>query len=422
MTRDRINLIKAVSAITLNLCACVSSLHQMVLSLTVHRFRLRNITARSITVSTFAKSRSKRKRTSRFWVRPGRSSLWWDNILSGIVIDEEWIENFRMCRKSFDELCNYLGPIISKKTTTLRAPISVEKQVAVTIYYLSDEGRMRKVANAFGIGRSTVSKIIRRVSQAISKYLGDEFIYLPNTKQKVEEMATNFYNAHGFPQCIGAVDGTHINIKKPIKNANDFMNRKGHFSLNCQAAADYKYCFFDVVIKWPGSVHDARIFANSSLNTRFRDENIPSLPKVIVEDEAPVPICILGDPAYPLLPFLMKEFSNGGSNPDEQFFGFRLSSARMVIECAFGRLKGRFGCLRREMDINLDELPFVIHTCFILHNFCELRKEPINAQLIERAKKYDTEFQPPTGHTGYTVNNNELGGKKVRKTFLKYFS
>ena len=45
----------------------------------------------------------------------------------------------------------------------MRHPISVEKQVAVTLYYLSDEGRLRKTGNAFGIGRSTVSTIIRHV-------------------------------------------------------------------------------------------------------------------------------------------------------------------------------------------------------------------------------------------------------------------
>ena len=64
--------------------------------------------------------------------------------------------------------------------------------------------------------------------------------------------------------------------------------------------------------------------------------------KVIVPSEDPFPICILGDSAYSRLPFLMKEYANGGKTPDKQFFGFRLSSARMVILCAFGRLKARF--------------------------------------------------------------------------------
>ena len=92
----------------------------------------------------------------------------------------------------------------------------------------------------------------------------------------------------------------------------------------------------------------------------MRNGLLPKCEKVIVPraDQAP----ILGDPAYPLLPLLMKEYANGGKTRDKQFFGFRLSSARMVIESVFEILKARFGCLRRNIDIKLDELPAVIHS------------------------------------------------------------
>ena len=73
-----------------------------------------------------------------------------------------------MSKESFMKLCSKLSPYISKKTTTMRDCISAEKQLAVTLYYLMDEGRLRKVANAFGIAKSTVSKIVRRVSKTIS--------------------------------------------------------------------------------------------------------------------------------------------------------------------------------------------------------------------------------------------------------------
>ena len=151
---------------------------------------------------------------------------------------------------------------------------------------------------------------------------------------------------------------------------------------------------------------------------------MPDCSKIIVEGEPPVPICILGDPAYPLLPYIMKEFASGGKNEEQQFFGYRLSSAKIVIECAFGRLKPRFGCLRRDMDINLDDLKYVIHSCFILHNFCEIHKEPINPQYVTASLKYDSEFQPPT-HGGYKINNNEGNSKKRRNIMssisLKHF-
>ena len=54
--------------------------------------------------------------------------------------------------------------------------------------------------------------------------------------------------------------------------------------------------FMDVVIKWPGSVHGARIFSNSKLNEYLRNKG-----------EDPIPVFLLGDTAYHLLPFLMKE-------------------------------------------------------------------------------------------------------------------
>ena len=93
----------------------------------------------------------------------------------------------------------------------------------------------------------------------------------------------------------------------------------------------------------------------------------------LTEDEEAVPICLLGDPAYPLLPFLMKEFPGGGKTEQEQHFGYRLSAAGIAIECSFGRLKARFGCLKREMDVHTSTLIYGIYACFVLHNYSEIK-------------------------------------------------
>ena len=111
-------------------------------------------------------------------------------------------------------------------------------------------------------------------------------------------------------------------------------------------------------------VHVTNNFFKFFCNLKLRNGRIPKREKVILQNEPPVPECILRDPIYPFLPFIMKEFANGGKNQLEPFCCFRLSSARMVIECSFGRLKARFNCLRRDMDINLNDLTNVSHACF----------------------------------------------------------
>ena len=68
--------------------------------------------------------------------------------------------------------------------------------------------------NTSGLGKATASKVIRRVTFVISEKRGPKYIVLPKTKEEVEKHAWNFYNWYIFPQCIGAVDGTHIKVKR----------------------------------------------------------------------------------------------------------------------------------------------------------------------------------------------------------------
>ena len=222
---------------------------------------------------------------------------------------------------------------------------------------------------------------------------------------------------------------------------------------------DYKYCFQDVVIKWLSTFLEARIFLNSSINGMLQKRIIPPCEKILVDGRNPVPVFLLGDPTYPLLPFLLKEFSGGGRNEREKFFNYKLSSARIPIENSFRRLthyspvllfyipwkhqksfgfsdvfrgyrkanpgcnelKTRFRCLQRAMDVKLDTLPQVIYLCFILHNYYENKKENLPDQNLMSALSFEKTAQSLTISLTYGERVNENTAISIRNTLTLYF-
>ena len=84
----------------------------------------------------------------------------------------------------------------------------------------------------------------------------------------MREIVEGFETYWGFPQAVGAIDGSHIPIIRPDESASDYYNRKGYYSVIMQAMVDFHGLFMDVYIGWPGKVHDARVFANSSIYRR----------------------------------------------------------------------------------------------------------------------------------------------------------
>ena len=106
--------------------------------------------------------------------------------------------------------------------------------------------------------------------------------------------------------------------------------------------------------KWPGSVHDACVFANCEVQQRFVNGSFPFFPKELIPGDECIPQLLIGDPAYPLLPYAMKEYDSCQSN-EQVIFNTMLRSIRNQIECAFGRLKARWRmlnfCERNCVDI-----------------------------------------------------------------------
>ena len=50
----------------------------------------------------------------------------------------------------------------------------------------------------------------------------------------------------------------------------------------------------------------------------------------------------------------MKPYTGTGLSQAQRQFNYRVSRARVVVECAFGRLKGRWRSLLKRSDVRVD--------------------------------------------------------------------
>ena len=307
------------------------------------------------------------------------------------------------------EIQSYISP--DPMSPNYRA---LSSELAITLYYLKDTGSLGMTANSFGIAICTASKVIVEVCRAICKYMGPKYILLPKTKNEMRERVSQFESRFGMTQDFGCIDGTHVPIQCPVENSQDYFSYKQYYSLSVQAVCDFRGYFMDVECMWPGSVHDAKVFANSDINLKLRNNKIPIIYQSI--NDVKVPNYVIGDPAYPLTPICMKEYESCTSN-EEVIFNSILRSARNQIECAFGRLKARWGILTRKMDLKLENIPIVIYSCFVLHNFCEKNKTYIDDDIvkyqIDEIKANENKFKNIPDPV-YSVDEGE--GQIIRKT------
>lgn len=328
------------------------------------------------------------------WMKQRTQSFWFHNVTLHWD-EEEWLGNFRMNKDGFLYLLSELEGIISRRDTNYRKAIPADMRLGICLYFLCHSTDYRTISNLFGVGRSTACEVTLVVARAIVTQLLKKFIHLPK-EEEILLIMEDFEKLSGFPQIVGAIDCCHIAFKGPVENAEDYINRKGYFSIILQALVDSRYRFRDILVGWPGKCHDARVFKNSPLIKECISRSFLSneLSKEIGGKS--IGPLIIGDSAYPLEDWMMKPFSDRGNLTNmETHYNNCICRSRVLVENVFGRAKGRFRCLSKKLETSVENTCIIISACCILHNFCETDNQQFKD---DWGQDPDLDIQSPRNH------------------------
>ncbi|XP_047143531.1 uncharacterized protein LOC105848991 isoform X2 [Hydra vulgaris] len=346
------------------------------------------------------------------WVRP-KSSQWFNEIFTQME-ECEFKEHFRVNRNTFNFLVNELHPHLGKTTTTMREPISVVKRVAVALHYLALCEEYRVVSSLFGIGKSTANLIVHEVINAVNDILLPKYVKFPLSVENLNKHSRDFEAILGFPQCVGAVDGCHIPISAPKDQATSYYNYNGWYSIVLFAVVDSRYRFIYTSVGLPGRNNDSYILQNSSLKGILESNLFDKCCKEL--GDSLVPLCLIGDSAFPLTRHLLKPYpENLELSEIQKNFNKILCGARRVVENAFGRVKARFRVICKRMECDINFATRIVNACVTLHNICEYYDDIIIIEWLLHHHD-DSLAQPNTVST--TGNNGP--GKNVRDSIAKY--
>ena len=135
-----------------------------------------------------------------------------------------------------------------------------------------------------------------------------------------------------------------------------------------------QWVFWNICAGQPRGVHDGGQFQWSSLYTQLQTKKILLEPFFQLHDQELRP-CLLGNSAYSIRSYLLKDFNLGNHIfRDQMRFDSSMSSSRVYIEYAFAALKNCWRILKA-FDMAVDKCAMVTLALTILYNFCEFHKK-----------------------------------------------
>ena len=155
-----------------------------------------------------------------------------------------------------------------------------------------------------------------------------------------------------------------------------------HSGINVQAICDANCRFTAVSAAAPGGTNDCTAIKETTL-----PDKINSLPLTAF---------VVGDNAHTCTEHLLTPFKGTSRNDHtKDFCNHHLSQCRIKIECAFGRLAGKWCIFKRPLQTSLDNADGITHCAARLHNCCIDNGDVLPANTQEAVEVLPPQFCQP---------------------------
>ncbi|XP_057435091.1 protein ALP1-like isoform X1 [Lotus japonicus] len=245
--------------------------------------------------------------------------------------DVTCIDQLRMDIRSFNLLCALLRNEGKLKGDGL---VTIEEQVAMFLHILAHHSKNRVIKFLFKRSGETISMYFNKVLNSVVR-VHASLLRAPDPV--LEDCLDERWK--WFKNCLGALDGTHIEVNVPAIDKPRYRNRKGDISTNVLGVCARDMRFIYVLPGWEGSASDSRILRDAISKRNGL--------------KVRTGYYYLVDAGYAnsegfLAPYRGYRYHRSewkrGSTPQckEELFNMRHSMARNVIERTFGLLKMRW--------------------------------------------------------------------------------
>lgn len=345
--------------------------------------------------------------------------------------EQYWHDEFRMCEDTFDELFN----VVEMHFQARRAinghfqAYSKRTRLMLTLNWLAHMPTSRQMQHKWGVPHNTVTAcILRPVIKALYKVLvvdaeTSEIVW-PSTPHGIQGVVDGFRTKYGLPGCAGAIDGSLIPMKKPLKkqvggDADAFWGYKGYICSLLLAVVDSDKLFRYVHCGAPACLGDAGLFSRSVLK-RSIDNGVleqVDVPLVVDGQVQYIHPYLVGDAAFGLTAYMQKNFNPPpGARSQQAVYNKKVTDCRRRVEVTFGELKGRWACCRRNTFWNdIEFLSEVTSVCCALHNYLTRRGAAYMGEWGNYQEQYDPGPLP-------VLQNNQPAGNDVRNLLVAHLS